>query len=80
VLVSADSHVVEPAELWVERLPRRYRDEAPHVTRDPDNHHLYFRAPGLARGVDLTLSVSAGMTNAEVDAVLREDPDAIPGV
>jgi len=79
-LISADSHVVEPAGLWVERLPRRYRDEAPHVTRDPDNHHLYFRAPGVARGVDLTLSVSAGMTNAEVDAVLRDDPDAIPGV
>ncbi len=79
-LVSSDSHVVEPADLWVERLPRAWRDDAPRVTRDPDNHHRYFRAPGLARGVDLTLSVSAGLTNAEVDAVLRDDPDALPGV
>ena len=80
MLVSADSHVVEPADLWVERLPPRYRDDAPRVTRDPANHHLYFRAPGLARGLDLTLSVSAGMSNADVDAVLRDDPDAVPGV
>src|SRR5579864_3090277 len=79
-LVSADSHVVEPPDLWAERLPRALRDDAPRARRDPGTHHVYFHAPGLARGVDLTLSVSAGLTNAEVDAVLAEDPGAMPGV
>jgi predicted TIM-barrel fold metal-dependent hydrolase len=79
VLISADSHVVEPPDLWVERLPRRWRDDAPRAERDPRNHHWYFRAPGIARGVDLTLSRSAGMTTAEVDAALAEDPDAPVG-
>jgi predicted TIM-barrel fold metal-dependent hydrolase len=76
MLISADSHVVEPGNLWVERLSARFREQAPRATQDPDNHHWYFTAPGLTRGVDLTLSTSAGVSNAEVDALLREDPDA----
>ena len=79
-LHSADSHVVEPPGLWAERLPRAFRAQAPRAERDPANHHVYFHAPGLSRGVDLTLSVSAGLTNAEVDALLAEDPTAMPGV
>ena len=79
-LVSADSHVVEPGDLWAERLPRSLREGAPRARRDPANHHVYFHTPGLARGVDLTLSMSAGLTNAEVDAILAEDPGAMPGV
>jgi len=79
-LASADSHVVEPGDLWAERLPRALRDDAPRARRDPGNRHVYFHAPGLERGVDLTLSVAAGLTNAEVDAILAEDPDAMPGV
>jgi predicted TIM-barrel fold metal-dependent hydrolase len=78
--ISSDSHVVEPGDLWVDRLPRAMRDDAPRATRDPANRHIYFNGPGLARGVDLTLSVSAGLSNAEVDALLVEDPDATPGV
>ena len=76
MLISADSHVVEPGNLWIEQLPERLRDQAPRATRNPDNHHWYFTAPGLTRGVDLTLSASAGLSNAEVDARLRDDPDA----
>src|SRR5688500_19713099 len=76
MLISADSHVVEPGDLWVERLPRHLRERAPRAARDPDNLHWYFTAPGLIRGVDLTLSASAGLTNAEVDDRLRADPDA----
>ncbi len=79
-LVSSDSHVVEPGHLWVERLPRSLRDRAPQVRQDPSNGHRYFVLPGATRGVDLTLSVSAGLSNADVDAMLREDPDAVPGV
>jgi len=79
-LVSADLHVVEPGDLWARRLPRALRDRAPRSRRDPDNHHVYFGLPGSRRGVDLTLSCTAGLTNAEVDAILAEDPAAVPGV
>ncbi len=30
-IISADSHFTEPADLWVTRLDKRYRDRAPHV-------------------------------------------------
>ena len=30
-LISADSHVVEPADLWVTRLDRAFRDRAPRI-------------------------------------------------
>ena len=32
-IVSADSHVVEPADLWVERIDRKYRESAPKVVQ-----------------------------------------------
>lgn len=32
-LISADSHVVEPHDLWLTRLPEKYRDRAPKQVR-----------------------------------------------
>jgi predicted TIM-barrel fold metal-dependent hydrolase len=33
-LISVDDHVLEPPNLWLDRVPRRDRDRAPHVERD----------------------------------------------
>jgi predicted TIM-barrel fold metal-dependent hydrolase len=33
-LISADDHVLEPADLWTSRLPARYRDIGPRVARE----------------------------------------------
>ena len=35
-IISADSHMCEPPNLWVERIDRRFRDRAPRVLKDPD--------------------------------------------
>ena len=35
-VISADSHMTEPADLWVERLDRKYRDVAPRVVRSEE--------------------------------------------
>ena len=40
VYVSADSHVIEPRELWLTRLDRRLRDRAPHVESRPDSDYI----------------------------------------
>lgn len=79
MLISADSHVVEPGDLWTSRLPANLRDRAPRAEQDPDNHHWYVMSADGTRGVDLTLSRGAGMTTAEVDAILAEDPGADVG-
>ena len=36
-VVSADSHMMEPADLWQERLDRRFRDRAPKVIENPES-------------------------------------------
>lgn len=33
-IISVDDHVVEPPDLWTERLPSSYGDRIPHVVRD----------------------------------------------
>jgi hypothetical protein len=33
-VLSADSHVVEPADVWTARIDARYRDRAPHVVKE----------------------------------------------
>lgn len=48
-LVSADSHVMEPADLWLERLDRGDRDRAPRVVPNEDGPGFSFVAPGLPR-------------------------------
>lgn len=35
-VISADDHILEPRELFVERLPREFRDRAPRVLRGED--------------------------------------------
>jgi predicted TIM-barrel fold metal-dependent hydrolase len=33
MIISADDHVLEPADIWTSRVPARFRDAAPHVVR-----------------------------------------------
>jgi hypothetical protein len=33
-LVSVDDHVIEPANVWVDRVPAKYRDDAPRLVND----------------------------------------------
>jgi predicted TIM-barrel fold metal-dependent hydrolase len=35
--VSVDDHLIEPARLWQERLPERWRDAGPRIVRDGDS-------------------------------------------
>jgi predicted TIM-barrel fold metal-dependent hydrolase len=38
LIVSADDHIVEPPDLWTNRLPQRYREVGPHVIRQRIPH------------------------------------------
>jgi len=35
-LLSSDSHIVEPPDLWTERMDQAFRDRAPRVVSEPD--------------------------------------------
>jgi hypothetical protein len=51
-IVDLDAHVVEPPELWISRLPARYRDVGPRIVLAPApdsielDGTLYREAPG----------------------------------
>jgi len=60
-LVSADSHVVEPHDLWQRRVEARYRDRAPRLRQDDDSDRVVMEdrvlttaglLAGCARGDD----------------------------
>ncbi len=40
--VSVDDHLIEPARLWQERLPERWRDRGPRIVRDGDSEYWVY--------------------------------------
>ncbi len=46
-VISADSHVMEPADLWHERLDKKFRDQAPRVVKNENRPGFLFTAPGM---------------------------------
>jgi predicted TIM-barrel fold metal-dependent hydrolase len=58
-LISADSHIAEPADLWTTRIDRRFADRAPRIVSHDDSDYFVVdgkkpMAPGQ-RGVGLGL-------------------------
>ena len=47
-LVSADSHVMEPADLWLKSIGHKFGDRTPRVTQLPDRSGHWFVVPGVA--------------------------------
>jgi uncharacterized protein len=37
-VIDADTHVTEPPDVWTSRVPAKFRDRAPRVVRNPENH------------------------------------------
>ncbi len=47
-IISADSHMLEPPNLWVERLDSKFRDQAPKVYWDEKKESWYFGSDSVA--------------------------------
>ncbi len=47
-IISADSHMLEPPDLWAERLDARFRDRAPKVYWDETKQSWYFGSESVA--------------------------------
>ena len=70
-VVSADDHVLEP-DLWLERLPAKYRDRAPRVTHDERGYHLFAEGRSLDTPGFNSLVVEGRPGMADVDARLAD--------
>jgi predicted TIM-barrel fold metal-dependent hydrolase len=63
-IISADSHVVEPADLWETRLDRKYRSQAPKIVRN-DSGKWVISAPDCAE-FPVAALFAAGKRGAEL--------------
>jgi hypothetical protein len=46
-VISVDSHMMEPADLWETRLDSKFRDRAPKVIKGESGKGHLFVAPGV---------------------------------
>ncbi len=68
-LISADSHVTEPADLWQSRLPQRYRDRAPKVVSFDEGDAWVVE--GLDFPITLGIITSAGFPAEQIKEWVR---------
>jgi len=70
-VISADSHMMEPANLWVERLDAKYKDEAPRVVKSDNKGDFLFVAPGIP-SFPVAGGFAAGRSGQELKDFLSE--------
>ncbi len=72
--ISADSHITEPPNCYLDNVERRYRDTAPHVV-SRDGVGDVFVIPGMDGAVPLGLLAAAGKEPSKItaDGVRFED-------
>jgi predicted TIM-barrel fold metal-dependent hydrolase len=64
-VISADSHMMEPPELWVERLDNRFKDRAPRVVIQDSKSRPLFVAEGL-EPYPISVAFAAGRSGNEL--------------
>ena len=74
VVISADSHVMEPATLWTERLDRKFQDRAPRVVQQEDGSYR-FVAPGI-HPFPVAAGFGVGKSGAELKEHLKKGYEA----
>ncbi|MEK9869754.1 MAG: amidohydrolase, partial [Gammaproteobacteria bacterium] len=64
-LISADSHIVEPADCYSKYLASKYKDRAPTIKRDDLGNDVYV-IPGMESTIPLGLVAAAGLSAEEL--------------
>ena len=80
-LISADSHVSEPPDLWATRVDKQYRERAPHLKINPPGKEgAYFFYEGYALH-PIGIGLGAGKSPEELAEFLTKATyaDARPG-
>ena len=58
-LISVDDHVLEPGQLWLDRLPAKYHDVAPRlVEQDGGEYWMYEDRRTPTTGLSVTAGVA----------------------
>lgn len=59
LVISSDSHVFEPPDLWTQRIDRKYVDRAPHMQRIDGADHLVVEGDQTIAGIGLISNAGA---------------------
>lgn len=78
--VSADGHVVEPADLWTTRMDKRFRGRAPRIESRPENdYYIIDGHPPMAVGLEGAM-MEDKVGKGQVETALgRRHADTRPG-
>ena len=76
-IISADSHMIEPPKLWVERLDKKYRDRAPHMVRDYEGKEGEWFVGGYI-AIPATDMFATGIAGAGIPEFFKKSFDAAP--
>src|SRR5271166_1730734 len=74
LVISADSHVMEPATLWTERLDHKFQERAPKVVQNEDGT-FGFVAPGI-HPFPVAAGFGVGKSGAELKEHLKKGYEA----
>ena len=69
-IVSSDSHVIEPPEMWRQYIDPKFRDRAPHLEHGPENDFYVIEGQ---KPMDVTVLSSAGTPSEELSTWRRWD-------
>ena len=72
LVISSDSHVFEPPDLWTERIDAEFRERAPRMQRVDDVDHLVVEKDQMVAGIGLISN--AGRPLREPGADFRPRP------
>ncbi len=73
-VISADSHMMEPADLWVERVDSKFRETAPRVVKNEGKGGWVFLAPGLPP-FPVAGGFAAGRSGEELKEFMKKGQD-----
>ena len=65
LVISSDSHVFEPPDLWTERIDAEFRERAPRMQRVGDADHLVIERDQMIAGIGLISNAGARFENPE---------------
>jgi predicted TIM-barrel fold metal-dependent hydrolase len=77
-IVSADSHFVEPPNMWSERIDQRFRDHAPYTGKYKDREGEFFMCENI-QPVAVAGFFGSGKSSEELPQHIKRGFDAAPG-
>ncbi|RYE50074.1 MAG: amidohydrolase, partial [Rhizobiaceae bacterium] len=67
-VISVDDHIIEPTDVWTNRMPARFKDEAPRLVSKNGNEAWLFG--GKRRSVfGLTAAAGKGTDELSIDPI-----------